>query len=870
MATFLKESTFSGSGGSHFKARLEYSYTQDKVNNKTTITYILKMVSQDGWSGGGAANSVTGYIGGTSSSDKVGNASSIGTNSTITIGSRSYTITHNADGTFPSQSYSARIDCGWNGVNRADISGTLSGLPTIPRDFTTKPTLTYVSATETEMSFTWTTSEACSQAILYKDGIAIITQSSLNTTSGSFNATRLTAGTESVYYVKCTRKDSSRDMNSDSQNRATYAYPYVQSIGTPQITLPVPSASTVSQTITLYNPLNRTNVTVYAKKDSSSGTEFAHASNSAGTPGSVTLSLSTSTMYNSIPSATSGTVAYYCIYNDGSNHQSGNTTGTFITTASNCGPTVSANPTYTNKTSAHATLVGTDTIIQGQSAFRVTSPTVTFRGGASAKKYYFKIGNGVYENTGTTNYKDYTSIAESGSIIAYTYVEDSRGYTSTVKSVSMRVLPYAVPSATIDAHRTGYSTSGTITVSATRSTLSKSSATSTDVNNWRGNTSSNRVSLAISPTDATLAAATIGGAGSFTNQSVSISNLNLEKSYTITVNISDRISTVTKTIVIEKASPILSMNAVSSAVGINTMVGDDASSKLVINGNTTITNGILTADGSVSISPNAANTTTQIYNNTYLRDNANLEVSGQIKTTKTTDSSSTSTGALVSAGGLGVAKKLYVGSDANISGNASISGSATATKGFVSYDTGNVNTASGTGKLIIKKASASADSTPNDGIVLEFGNYANYTGQLWLGNNAAAGLAWNGWSNGTRGTWRALAFQDNVDQYSTSETKVGTWIDGKPIYRKVKHLTTKAGWQSFPKTDISSNIDRVVNIYGNVRQPGGTIINIPFYIDSSNSANTYYVPQSNYFVVTTGSSYGYGDTYIIVEYTKTT
>lgn len=812
MATFLKESTFSGSGGSHFKARLEYSYTQDQVNNKTTITYILKMVSQDGWSGSGAANSITGYIGGTSSSDKVGNASKIGVNSTITIGSRSYTITHNADGTFPSQSYSARIDCGWNGVNRADISGTLSGLPTIPRDFTTKPTLTYVSATETEMSFTWATSEACSKAILYKDGTAIITQSSLNTTSGSFNATGLTAGTESVYYVKCTRKDSSRDMNSDSQNRATYAYPYVQSIGTPQITLPVPSTSTVSQTITLYNPLNRTNVTVYAKKDNSSGTEFAHASNSAGTPGSVTLSLSTSTMYNSIPSATSGTVAYYCIYNDGSDHQSGNTTGTFITAANNCGPTVSANPTYTNKTSAHASLVGTDTIIQGQSAFRITSPTVTFRGGASAKKYYFKIGNGVYENTGTTNYKDYTSIAESGSIIAYTYVEDSRGYTSTVKSVSMRVLPYAVPSATIDAHRNGYTTGGTITVSAIRSTLSKSNATSTDVNNWRGNTSSNRVSLAISPSDGHLGQNTIGSAGSFTNQSVSITDMDLEKSYTITVNISDRIVSRSLTVVITKAIPILSMNAVSSSVGINTMVADNTSTKLAVDGDVSVYNGTFTADGSVVISPNISNSTTEIYNNTYIKDNKNLNVTGN-----------TSVGGTLSSTGA-----LSTSNNLSVTGTSTLTGNVTATNN------------------------------------ISVGGNLTVTGTL----NASNQNDVVGYINGVETKTNAMY------NYSTTPTIIGTWTNGKPIYRWVirfSNLTfSNSGYYivtESPYKEVIMKMDELIRFDYFIMQDNGPMTPAP-----SHTCGTYL--QRNYggiglHVVDADarSSYSGQKALIIIEYT---
>ena len=787
MATLLKESTFSGSGGSHFKARLEYSYTQDQVNNKTTITYILKMVSQDGWSGSGAANSITGYIGGTSSSDKVGNASKIGVNSTITIGSRSYTITHNADGTFPSQSYSARIDCGWNGVNRADISGTLSGLPTIPRDFTTKPTLTYVSATETEMSFTWATSEACSKAILYKDGTAIITQSSLNTTSGSFNATGLTAGTESVYYVKCTRKDSSRDMNSDSQNRATYAYPYVQSIGTPQITLPVPSTLTISQTITLYNPLNRTNVTVYAKKDNSSGTEFAHASNSAGTPGSVTLSLSTSTMYNSIPSATSGTVAYYCIYNDGSDHQSGNTTGTFITTANNCGPTVSANPTYTNTNNAHVNIVGASNIIQGQSSFSVTAPAATARGSASISKYYFKIGNGSYENNNNNREKAYTSTSSSEDVTIYCYAEDSRGYTTEVKQATMKVLSYSAPAVDISVARdSGYATTATITLnSAKRSVLYLGNDRTTDVNAWCGNIVENKISLEFSsssPPGPLLHADYIGGTGAIlSTDTVNISNASTSSSYTIEVNISDKITTKTLNIILNKAIPIVSMNAVSSAVGVGVMVGDNTTDKLTVVGSTNITSGNLSVSGNTSVG-----------------------------------------GTLSSTGALSTSNNL------SVTGTSTLTGNVTATNN------------------------------------ISVGGNLTVTGTL----NASNQNDVVGYINGVETKTNAMY------NYSTSEIRIGTWMD-KPLYRKVVEYTntsTIGAVGSETVIDVAHGISNLGIVW---LEKGFTSDgrDIPFFNGTNSLSNGVCVPiinSTNIRLRIVNNSWGTRTWYFILRYTKTT
>ena len=56
--------------------------------------------------------------------------------------------------------------------------------------------------------------------------------------------------------------------------------------------------------------------------------------------------------------------------------------------------------------------------------------------------------------------------------------------------------------------------------------------------------------------------------------------------------------------------------------------------------------------------------------------------------------------------------------------------------------------------------------------------------------------------------------QNNQDFYSTEETKIGTWIDGKPLYRKTIVDTTF-------RTDfyfIANNIEQFVNQYGYVQR----------------------------------------------------
>lgn len=129
MADFLKSANFNGTNGSHFYIQLYQSYTQDINANTSTVTYTLYFGSQDGYSGSGAT--YTGYIGKNyNGRASVGSGSSIGRNTKITIGSRTLTYNHNADGTC-SASYYALLDTPWS-LGDASLSGSFT-LKTIPR-----------------------------------------------------------------------------------------------------------------------------------------------------------------------------------------------------------------------------------------------------------------------------------------------------------------------------------------------------------------------------------------------------------------------------------------------------------------------------------------------------------------------------------------------------------------------------------------------------------------------------------------------------------------------------------------------------------------------------------------------------------------
>ena len=112
-----------------------------------------------------------------------------------------------------------------------------------------------------------------------------------------------------------------------------------------------------------------------------------------------------------------------------------------------------------------------------------------------------------------------------------------------------------------------------------------------------------------------------------------------------------------------------------------------------------------------------------------------------------------------------------------------------------------------------------------------------------------------------------------LNTYSTNELKIGTWIDGKPIYRKTITTTSTS-----ITTDIT-NFDTIISAKGMVyisESPGDGWQPIPrvtsdvstFGIGIGNIRNTNNVLTAVLYI---GTNYGsIGNAYITFEYTKTT
>ena len=114
---------------------------------------------------------------------------------------------------------------------------------------------------------------------------------------------------------------------------------------------------------------------------------------------------------------------------------------------------------------------------------------------------------------------------------------------------------------------------------------------------------------------------------------------------------------------------------------------------------------------------------------------------------------------------------------------------------------------------------------------------------------------------------------DKVDEsgtYSTTETKIGTWINNKPIYRKVLSFTTPSGNVDYTiNTGVS--MDTIISVYGGISEASGGITPIPDAIDWDGTVFSTSFRVSNSTIYYRGNaSYGNKPAFAIIEYTKTT
>ena len=103
--------------------------------------------------------------------------------------------------------------------------------------------------------------------------------------------------------------------------------------------------------------------------------------------------------------------------------------------------------------------------------------------------------------------------------------------------------------------------------------------------------------------------------------------------------------------------------------------------------------------------------------------------------------------------------------------------------------------------------------------------------------------------------------------YSTVEQRIGTWIDGKPIYRKVSTGITNTSSNYYTLFYIP-NIE-VINMYGILKRANGHTSNLPGFNGSQGLIQFLYY-NNNTYQMYVGDISQAGTYKVFIEYTKTT
>lgn len=110
------------------------------------------------------------------------------------------------------------------------------------------------------------------------------------------------------------------------------------------------------------------------------------------------------------------------------------------------------------------------------------------------------------------------------------------------------------------------------------------------------------------------------------------------------------------------------------------------------------------------------------------------------------------------------------------------------------------------------------------------------------------------------------------EQYSTNERLTDkTWIDGKPIYRKVISLGSLPNATTKTVNHGISNLDAIINWYGYAERPSdGGHFPLPYVFGGLAENNIGVFASPSVITVTTGTDRSAMNGIIILEYTKTT
>lgn len=448
----------------------------------------------------------------------------------ISIASGTISVTHNNDGT-ATIPFSAQIKASSYGVS-ASVSGNFT-LETIPRYFSSTPSLSATSKTLNTITLKWSTSETCDKVDYNVNGTNKGEVWTGSATSGSFTISSLSPNSTYKIYVWCRRKDS--QLGSTSSTISVTTYDIARLTETPNVNIGS------SHTIKWTNPGGATTSLKLCKTD---GTQVISYGTVTGTSKSVTPTAST--LYALTPSSNTLTLQYILTTTQN---------GSSYTNAKNCVFSVTnSNPTFSNFTyqdtnSATLALTGNNQIIvKGYSNVKgivSVANKATAKNSASMSKYRLSIGDKTAEVAYSSSAEVSATINAVQSNSFTMYAVDSRQNSTGKTILASTYKDYSAIAIT------------SITVVRTNSVTSETTLKFSG-KFWNGNfgsvtnsikTCSYRYRLSTSSSwtngATTITPTTSGGTFSFSGKiqgDLEASGFNIDNSYIIQVFISDELS----------------------------------------------------------------------------------------------------------------------------------------------------------------------------------------------------------------------------------------------------------------------------------------------------------------------------------------
>lgn len=325
-------------------------------------------------------------------------------------------------------SISASFEAGVGTTSGANSRGSGSwNIDRIPR-YANITSFSVSKIDETRVKFNWSTDVACDYSWY-----------STNNGSNWYNLpsnniiTGLSAGTSYNFKIKVRRADNHLESVSGTYTESTYDNPHITEVVYANIIIGQ------SQTLNLYNPLNR-NITIKMNKDNASGTEL-YSSTTSGT--SLTFTPDSETLYESIPNDKTGNCVYSVIY------------GSSTRTTAPRTYTIDVNeskPIFTNfeySTNLSELTGNNDTIVNGETTTTFTislANKATAKNSASIYKYRLECGNLKKEVTYSSSSAVVASLQGCTNQVIKVTAIDSRGIETVVQKTITYFRAYSKPS----------------------------------------------------------------------------------------------------------------------------------------------------------------------------------------------------------------------------------------------------------------------------------------------------------------------------------------------------------------------------------------------------------------------------------------